>query len=234
MVKLSGSALVKAILRRLTNRFRGETVRSSVLRLAQRIFLGVGLVTLAYAGGTIAYAEIYQWYLSWELEQKRDIDERIKTDAIATAVGTREGDLVGKLEIPRIGISVIVLEGVGSDTLRLAAGHVPGTALPGTAGNAAIAAHRDTFFRKLQRIRPDDRIQVSSVGGTYEYVVDSTEIVDPENIQVLDSGARPELTLVTCYPFYFVGSAPKRFIVHSHPAKLTAATACNGLPNSCG
>ena len=127
----------------------------------------------------------------------------------------RAGDLVGKLEIPRIGISVMVLEGVESKTLKVAAGHVPGTAMPGVTGNTAIAAHRETFFRKLQGILPGDRIQLSTVRGTHEYSVDSTEIVGPQDTQILESQSQPELTLITCYPFYFVGAAPKRFIVHA-------------------
>ena len=94
---------------------------------------------------------------------------------------------------------------------------MPGTPLPDAEGNVAIAAHRDTFFRKLEEIRPGDSIQVATVGRTYDYVVGSTETVDPEDTRVLESRARSELTLITCYPFYFVGAAPKRFIVHALP-----------------
>lgn len=190
-------------------------MRSSSLRFVQRLFLGIGFVALAYAGAAAAYAEIYQRYQSWKFAEKLDVAKFVKPDAIPVVVPAREGDPVGKLEIPRIGISVLVLEGVESGVLRVAAGHVPGTALPGAGGNTAIAAHRDTFFRKLKEIRPDDRIQMSTLRGTYEYVVHSTEIVDPQDTQVLESKAYPELTLITCYPFFFVGSAPQRFIVHA-------------------
>ena len=116
-----------------------------------------------------------------------------------------------------IGISVMVMEGVHSKTQKVAAGHVPGTAMPGASGNTAIAAHRETFFRKLQGIVPGDRIQLSTLRGTHEYSVDSTEIVDPLDTHILESQSRPELTLITCYPFYFVGDAPKRFIVNARP-----------------
>jgi sortase A len=104
----------------------------------------------------------------------------------------------------------MVLQGIENDTLIAGAGHVPGTPLPGADGNVAIAAHWDTFFRKLERIMTGDSIQFVTVRRTYEYVVDSTEIVDPEDTQVMESRARSELTLITCYPFYFVGAAPKR------------------------
>ncbi len=124
---------------------------------------------------------------------------------------------MGRLEIPRLGISVMVLHGTEDATLTLAAGHVPGTPSPGGDGNVVIAAHRDTFFRKLEGVQAGDRIRILTVGHTYEYMVDSTETVDPEDTQVMESRGRRELTLITCYPFYFVGSAPKRFIVHARP-----------------
>src|SRR6185369_1735459 len=124
----------------------------------------------------------------------------------------------GKLEIPRIGISVMVLQGMEESTLVVGAGHVPGTPLPGADGNIAIAAHRDTFFRKLEGIRPGDIIQFTTVRGTYKYVAGSTEIADPEDTSSMEGHGQPELTLITCFPFYFVGAAPKRFIVHALPA----------------
>jgi len=127
----------------------------------------------------------------------------------------RPGDIVGRIEIPCIHVSVIVLEGSDSRILRVAAGHVPGTALPGTIGNVGIAAHRDTFFRPLSEIRPNDMITLTSLHGIFRYRVDSMEIVDPNDVQVLHRTKDAELTLVTCYPFYYVGSAPKRFIVHA-------------------
>ncbi len=191
-------------------------MRSSVLRFVQRLFLGIGFAALTYAGAAAVYAEIYQRYQSWKFEEKLDMAEFAKPGVIV--VPEREGDPVGKLEIPRIGISVMVFEGVEPAILRIAAGHIPGTPSPGAGGNTAIAAHRDTFFRKLQGIRSDDRIQMSTLRGTYEYTVHSTEIVDPQDTEVLESRGFPELTLITCYPFYFVGSAPKRFIVHARPA----------------
>jgi sortase A len=201
-------------------------LHSSVLRFAHRLFLWLGVAALVYAGGMAAYAGLYQRYQSWRFERVSAMTRNVQREAAAPKVikapdiveGTvdlYEGDLIGKLEVPRIGISVMVLQGIENDTLIAGAGHVPGTPLPGTDGNVAIAAHRDTFFRKLERIRKGDSIQFATVRRTYEYVVDSTEIVDPEDTQVVESRARPELTLITCYPFYVIGSAPKRFVVHA-------------------
>jgi sortase A len=126
-----------------------------------------------------------------------------------------EGSLVGRIAIPRLDVSTIVLEGVSSTTLLRGAGHIPETALPGDRGNVGIAAHRDSFFRALQDIRKNDTIRLETLEGTFRYRVDWTRIVNPEEIAVLDDTGAPALTLVTCYPFSYVGSAPQRFIVRA-------------------
>ena len=123
--------------------------------------------------------------------------------------------VIGRLEIPRLKISVMVREGADEGTLARAVGHIPGTALPGKLGNVGLAGHRDTFFRPLRNIRKDDTIEVQTTQGTYRYLVKSTKIVSPRDVSVLNASAGDTLTLVTCYPFYYVGSAPKRFIVHA-------------------
>jgi sortase A len=127
-----------------------------------------------------------------------------------------EGDLIGRIEIPRIGVSAIVLHGVGKKTLRRGVGHIPGTPLPEHEGNVGLAGHRDSFFRALKDIRKDDTIELTTLDGTFEYKVEWTKIVRPEETYVLADEGAPALTLVTCYPFYYVGSAPKRFIVRAH------------------
>lgn len=194
-------------------------MRSSVWGSAQRLLLWLGIAILAYAGGTVAYVDAYQRYQSWKFEQDLATTADVKTEFAEDTADLREGDVIGRLDVPRFGISVIVLQGIAENTLTVGAGHVPETPLPGAAGNIVIAAHRDTFFRKLDGIRPGDRIQVATLRGPYEYIVDSTEVVDPDDIQVMESRGRSELTLITCYPFYLVGPAPKRFIVHAQPSK---------------
>lgn len=135
--------------------------------------------------------------------------------AHAPAIALRPGEMIGRLEIPRVNISVIVLEGSDSSILDVAAGHIQGTALPGAIGNIGIAAHRDTFFRSLREIRANDRLTFTTPIRTFEYEVESTEVVDPKNVGVLGATADAELTLVTCYPFNYIGPAPRRFIVHA-------------------
>ncbi len=123
--------------------------------------------------------------------------------------------VIGRLEIPRLNLAVMVREGADEGTLSRAVGHIPGTALPGNVGNVGLAGHRDTFFRALRNIRADDTIELETTAGKYRYVVKSTRIVTPRDVSVLEASGGETLTLVTCYPFYYVGSAPKRFIVHA-------------------
>jgi sortase A len=123
--------------------------------------------------------------------------------------------LVGRIEIPRLGVSAVVVEGVDKTTLRRAVGHIPGTALPGEPGNAGLAGHRDTFFRPLKDLRIKDQIRFSTLKGNFDYEVESLRVVAPDNVGVLASSGENVLTLVTCYPFYYVGPAPKRWIVRA-------------------
>jgi sortase A len=123
--------------------------------------------------------------------------------------------LLGRIEIRRLGLSVLFVEGVDSGTLRLAAGHLPGSALPGRPGNVVIAGHRDSFFRPLKDIRPNDEIEITTASGVFRYRVRSTRVVLPESTAVLDPTDLPTLTLVTCFPFNFIGNAPKRFVVEA-------------------
>ncbi|MBS1875991.1 MAG: class D sortase [Acidobacteria bacterium] len=123
--------------------------------------------------------------------------------------------VIGRLEIPRIGVSVMVVEGVTDGDLRRAAGHVPGTALPDAPGNVAIAAHRDTFFRPLRFVRRDDVVILRTPRRSYRYRVVSTKVVRPEDVEVLYPASRDRLTLITCYPFDWFGAAPERFIVRA-------------------
>lgn len=137
---------------------------------------------------------------------------------IAAYAATRGGDLtppVAVLRIPRLKIAVPVLEGIDDELLDRGVGHIPETASPGEAGNIAIAGHRDGFFRSLKDVRAGDTIQLSTRKGEESYVVEQTWIVQPEDVSVLEPTTAPSMTLVTCYPFYYVGSAPQRFIVRA-------------------
>jgi sortase A len=127
----------------------------------------------------------------------------------------KHGDVLGRLTIPRLKLSVMVFEGDDAAILKQGAGHIPATSLPHESGNFGIAAHRDTYFRALRLIRPNDIIEFTTPQGVSRYTVTDTTIVPPSDIQVLAKAPGRNLTLVTCYPFYYLGSAPKRWIVHA-------------------
>lgn len=122
---------------------------------------------------------------------------------------------LGVLDVPSLRLRVPVLEGTDDLTLDRGVGHIRGTASLGESGNIGVAGHRDGFFRVLKDIHLGDAIDLHSQSGTSHYLVDEIQIVPPTNISVLEAGAKPSLTLVTCYPFYYVGGAPSRYIVHA-------------------
>ncbi len=125
------------------------------------------------------------------------------------------GDVVGKLEIPRLRLSTVVFEGADNSVLARGAGHLPGSALPGDRGNTVFAAHRDTFFAPLRRIRMGDVVRVETPGKTSDYVVESARVVEPDEVDVLRPTSEAALTLITCYPFRYIGPAPERFVVRA-------------------
>jgi sortase A len=182
--------------------------------LARWFFLITGLLAVGYTAFHVAARYVYQAYETRVFDREVALRPAAPKDAPSPDAPARS--LFGKIEIPRLNISAIVKEGVDERTLGFAAGHIPHTALPGQPGNVGVAAHRDTLFRNLKDVRRDDRITLTTLDGEYIYRVVSFQVVQPTDISVLDpSPDEMTLTLVTCYPFYFVGHAPKRFIVRA-------------------
>jgi sortase A len=132
-----------------------------------------------------------------------------------TAQSPLNGDVVGRLDIPRLSLSTIVFEGADQEVLERGAGHLPGSALPGDRGNTVLAAHRDTFFRALRGIRVGDVVKIHTEPKDSVYVVESARVVEPDEVDVLKPTHEPALTLITCYPFRYVGPAPERFVVRA-------------------
>jgi len=214
--------------------FRSKRTRS-MLRWCRYPFLLIGLIALAYCGYVLLDAKVFQAYEAWRFQQALKRAAPLKSSsesshplipATATTgpgnVGTEsretaglKGSILGQIEIGSIGLSVMILEGTDGRTLRRAVGHISGTALPGEQGNVAIAGHRDTFFRPLRNIHVNDEITLTTLKGVYHYRVESEKLVEPEDMSVLDNSTDDVLTLVTCYPFYYVGRAPQRFIVRA-------------------
>jgi sortase A len=201
-----------------------------MLQHAERLLFAIGVVALAWFASGQIYAAWEQAALSRELETARQAAEAADTAAPETQRAASPAPLaaralVGRIEVPRLRLSALAREGVDVRTLRGSVGHVPGTALPGEPGNAAFAAHRDTFFRPLSGIRKGDTVLVTTPDGVHSYRVFGTRVVAPSEVSVLRSGQRSQLTLVTCYPFDYVGSAPQRFIVQAEltPPRIAAA-----------
>jgi sortase A len=212
------------------------TRTNSFLRWSRHLFFIIGILALGYVAFVLVDAKFYQAYQDWRFQQDLEgsnptvsssetlhlrslpptLADANRANAESLRMAGRGGSPLGRIEIGAIGLEVMILEGIEDETLRRAVGHIPGTSLPGQEGNVAIAGHRDTFFRPLRNIRKDDEITLTTLNGSYRYRVDSIRVVEPEDIAVLDDSDDAVLTLVTCYPFYFVGSAPKRFIVRAH------------------
>jgi sortase A len=144
---------------------------------------------------------------------RKSSDSRQEAPAGDAAVASRSA--LALLEIPRLNLSSAILPGDSADVLGVAIGHLPDTPRPWERGNSALAAHRDGLFRPLRNIRLGDEIRVRSEQGDQIYRVSETKVVMPDDLSVLQPTATPTLTLITCYPFNFIGSAPKRFIVHA-------------------
>jgi sortase A len=139
------------------------------------------------------------------------------------------GELIGRVDIPRLKLSAAVAEGDDEKTLGIAVGHLPDTPLPWQRhGNVAFAAHRDGLFRPLQKVRVNDEVRVVTPRGEYTYRVRKTQIVDPDDVWVLAPTSTPTITLITCYPFSFVGSAPQRFIVQADMVGHIAGSVLTG------
>jgi len=125
------------------------------------------------------------------------------------------GTVLGRLEAPSVKLSTVVLEGSDDGTLSRGSGHIEDTPMPGQPGNVGIAGHRDTTFRALRNIHVGDPLDYKTADRVYRYRISKTMIVGPDDVYVLDPTAEPALTLVTCYPFEFIGHAPRRFIVRA-------------------
>jgi len=189
-----------------------------LLRWMQALLFIVGTLAIGYVAIVLLDARLSQQTANSDLDAQivaDDASHETQNEASPVRGPAKEGDVLGRIEIPRLGLMVAILEGTTSRTLRRGVGHIGGTALPGVAGNIGVAGHRDTYFRSLKDIHASDEILVQTEAGLSHYQVDWVRIVDPEDTGVLASSNDSALTLVTCYPFYYVGPAPKRFIVHA-------------------
>lgn len=163
-----------------------------------------GVLAVSYAGYEILYARAYQMIQLQKFEHKAPLAESHLLSP---------GEIIGEIQIPRLGVKAVIVQGDAPELLDRAVGHVPKSALPGELGNVALAAHRDRLFRPLRKIRHGDTILLETSRGSFSYEVESAFVVSSTEVGVLDSSSANEVTLITCYPFDFIGHAPNRFIV---------------------
>lgn len=212
-------------------RYRRNTAvatRAVILRAACYVFLVSGICALGYAGFLFAASHAYQ---ALELKKFGEPGPLAGPHTLA------EGDVIGEIQVPRLGLDAMVVQGDSVATLRRAVGHLPASPLPGEPGNVALAGHRDTFFRPLRDVRMGDEIIFKTRERSFSYLVESIEVVAPTALRVLQSSGGHQLTLLTCFPIYYVGPAPNRLVVRAretsktpreHPAGETDAQAPGG------
>ena len=189
---------------------------SRLLRWVAYLLVIGGGAALGWSLGVMADAHLAQRQARERLESMPAATTSSAPALTAPARATPEaGTPLAELSIPRIGLSVVVLEGSDEQTLHRGLGHIETTPLPGESGNVAIAGHRDSFFRPLRNIQVGDDIMLDTPGERVHYRVSSFHVVNPSEVSVIDPTNDAVLTLVTCFPFYFVGSAPDRFVVRA-------------------
>jgi sortase A len=180
-----------------------------LFRLGQPCLFGLAAASLTYYGYSLVETTSFQ-------DRQEARFATLLAGAPATGAVSAPGrSLLGRIQISRLNVSTIVVFGTAEEDLKLGVGHITGTSLPGGVGNVGLAGHRDTFFRPLRNIRQQDHILLTTLEGEFHYRVTSTRIVPPTAVEVLSDTTGQTLTLVTCYPFFALGAAPDRFIVHA-------------------
>jgi sortase A len=184
-----------------------KAIRIWFMHLFEWLLLGFGLGCL----GMYAYETVEA--RRFQAEQTATFERDVKAELMPSVV---RGGLIGMLDVPRLQLSTPVIEGDDTRTLKRAVGHLSDTPMPWDAGNSAFAGHRDGLFRPLKDVKVGDEIRFRTTRDEFRYRVTKTSIVMPDDLSVLAPQSDPAtLTLITCYPFYYVGSAPKRFVVHA-------------------
>lgn len=168
---------------------------------------GVGLLLLLYVSAQ--YGEMYATQRKLALEWQRQ-------NARPESIPSSDGDALVRLTIATINLDAVIVEGTSRKSLRLGPGHMEDSALPGFSGNSVIVAHRDTFFRHLDRLQEGDEIDLRRPGEVYRFEVTGRRVVEPTDLSVLRPSPSAQLTLITCYPTHYVGPAPKRLVVVAH------------------
>lgn len=191
------------------------------LRAAYYLFLTVGGMALGYAG----YATLVRyWYQDAEMVKFETVSAPAAEPHSIQEAPIADGGTIGEIEVPRLGLKSIVVQGDSENLLQLAVGHIPETALPGQAGNVALAGHRDGLFSPLRDVQQGDSIILRTPDREFQYEVEWTKVVPPTAVTVIQPTDEPALTLVTCFPFHYVGAAPERFVVRAREISVASRT----------
>ena len=195
---------------------------------AEHFFWFAGFLFLGTAGAAVIESHVYQSRENAAFDRARAALPEARPEAARAPAEFRlvaraaspgpDGDVLGRVEIARLGVRAIVREGVDEGTLRVAVGHIPGTARPGEPGNVGLAGHRDTFFRALRNVRKGDVLTLTTLAGMETFRVASLSVVEPGRTELLRTTRGNAVTLVTCFPFDWIGAAPKRYVVEALPA----------------
>lgn len=202
-----------------------QPIRGPLLWLSN-IFLLAGMSAIVASGWALLDGKLYQ------AAQKRQLDGQFEKEAergtipvtaprsvfqpvLLPALSKPDPLAIGRLEIPRLGLDVVMREGVDDTSLRKAVGHLPSSALPGEAGNFVVLGHRDTFFRPLRGIELGDAIRVRTAARNFVYKVESIQVTEPGWPGAVEQTPDPTVTLITCFPFEYIGAAPSRFVVRA-------------------
>ena len=182
-------------------------------RLLAAVLIVAGLAALSWVGADFLQTDAYRRSVEATLARLGQLPPTEATSAAPSSLAT--GAPVGSLEIVRVGLSGVVVEGDEDAVLDRAIGHLPDTPLPWQTGNSALAAHRDALFRPLRDVRLGDILRLKTPYGTFDYRVRETLIVKPTDVWVIDPTPTATLTLISCFPFDYIGHAPERFIVRA-------------------
>ncbi len=187
-----------------------------------------GLLLLSYVG--FEYYSMYgaQKRMARQWQAQNDARQTVSSP-LANPLANNDG--LTRVEIPKINLDAIVVEGVSRKELKIAPGHVPSSAIPGENGNSVITAHRDTFFRHIYELAKGDEILVRRNGEVFKFQVTGKRVVDPADVSVLDPTADPQLTLITCYPTYYIGPAPGRLVIFSKLMGRSPEAVASSKPN---
>jgi sortase A len=191
---------------------RPRRATSKILRVASYFFLAVSFFALGYSVYVVVDAHAYQ--ASEQAKFESNLQKGTGRPQLPPPVLV-EGGVIGEIQVQRLHLKAIVVQGDSHTILRRAVGHIPETALPGEPGNVVLAGHRDTFFRPLRNIKLGDTITLKTTAGDFQYLVESTQVVPASMTEVLDATVVPTLTLITCFPFDYLGAAPNRFVVRA-------------------